>query len=52
MSFNGLRQKKNFASIFETVEFGENFKPVENLFTKIADDEAINLEQQFSGTNN
>ena len=44
--------KKDFASIFETVRFGENFKPVENLFTKIADNEARNLENQFAGTTN
>ena len=43
--------EKDFASIFETVEFGQNFKTVENLFTKIADAEAIDLEQQFAGTN-
>jgi hypothetical protein len=42
--------KKDFASIFETVDFGGSFKPVENLFTKIADGEALNLEQQFAGT--
>ena len=42
--------EKDFVSIFEKIEFGENFKPVENLFTKIADDEALNLEHQFAGT--
>ena len=44
--------KKDFASIFETVRFGENFNPVENLFTKIADEEARDLEHQFAGTTN
>ena len=43
--------EKDFASIFETMEFCETFKPVENLFTKISDSEVINLEQQFAGTN-
>ena len=42
--------KKDFASTFETVKFGATFKPVENLFIKIADGEALNLEKQFAGT--
>ena len=44
--------KKDFASNFETVRFGENFKPVENLFTKISDAEARDLEDRFAGTTN
>ena len=41
--------EKDFASIFERVEIGEDFHPVENLFTKITDGEALDLEKRFSG---
>ena len=40
---------ENFASIFEKVEVGEKFNPIENLFTKIEDGQANSLEKQFAG---
>ncbi len=39
----------NFYSIFEKVETGEEFKPIENLFTKIEDKHALDLEKRFAG---
>ena len=44
--------KRNFSSIFERVEIGDEFKPIENLFTKIENSLAQNLEKQFRGTDN
>ena len=40
---------KNFTSIFEKVKVGEQFSPIENLFTKIEDGQANSLEKQFAG---
>ena len=42
--------KKNLTSIFERVEIGNEFKPIENLFKKIEDSEILDLEKQFRGT--
>ena len=44
--------KEDFASIFEHIEFGESFEPIENLFTKIADPDALDLEKRFAGSYN
>ena len=40
---------ENFTSIFEKVKVGEEFSPIENLFTKIEDGQANSLEKQFAG---
>ena len=40
---------ENFPSIFEKVKAGEEFNPVENLFSKIEDSRAESLEKQFAG---
>ena len=42
--------KKDFNSIFERVETGEEFKPIENLFKKIDDSQALDLEKRFEGS--
>ena len=42
----------NFSSIFERVEIGEEFKPIDNLFKKIEDSHAIELEKRFRGEDN
>ena len=44
--------KRNFSSIFERVEIGDEFKPIENLFKKIEDSHAQDLEKRFRGTDN
>ena len=44
--------KRNFSSIFERVEIGDKFKPIENLFNKIDDSHAQDLEKRFRGTDN
>ena len=44
--------KEGFTSVFEKIEHGDDFKQIENLFVKIADDYAQDLEKRFSGTNN
>ena len=41
--------EENFTSIFEKVEVGQEFNPVENLFTKIDDGETMSLEKKFAG---
>ena len=41
--------EENFTSIFEKVKVGEEFNPIENLFTKIEDSKALSLEKQFAG---
>ena len=41
--------KENFTEYFEKLEFGGEFKSIENLFRKIDDVEALNLEKQFGG---
>ena len=41
--------EENFISIFEKVEVGQEFNPVENLFTKIEDAETVGLEKKFAG---
>ena len=41
--------EENFISIFEKVEVGQEFNPIENLFTKIEDGEAMSLEKKFAG---
>ena len=43
---------RNFSSIFERVEIGDEFKPIENLFNKIDNSCAQNLEKRFQGTDN
>ena len=40
---------ENFTSIFEKVKVGEEFNPIENLFTKIEDSRVKILEKQFAG---
>ncbi len=44
--------KEDFTSIFEKIEYGDDFKQIENLFVKISDDYALDLAKRFSGTNN
>ena len=44
--------KRNFSSIFERVEIGDEFKPIDNLFKKIEDSHAQDLEKRFRGTDN
>ena len=44
--------KRNFSSIFERLEIGHEFKPIENLFNKIEDSHAQDLEKRFRGTDN
>ena len=41
---------RNFVSIFERVEIGDEFNPIENLFKKIEDSHAQDLEKRFRGT--
>ena len=41
--------EENFTSIFEKVEVGQEFNPIENLFTKIEDGETVSLEKKFAG---
>ena len=41
--------EENFTSIFEKVEVGQEFNPIENLFTKIEDDKTMSLEKKFAG---
>ena len=41
--------EENFISIFEKVEVGQEFNPIENLFTKIEDGETMSLEKKFAG---
>ncbi len=41
--------EENFTSIFEKVEVGQEFNPIENLFTKIEDGETMSLEKKFAG---
>ena len=41
--------EENFTSIFEKVEVGQEFNPIENLFTKIEDDKTMRLEKKFAG---
>ena len=43
--------KEDFASIFKKIEFGDDFEPIDNLFTKISDGEAQELEKRFAGVN-
>ena len=43
---------RNFSSIFERVEIGDEFKPIENLFHKIENSHVQDLEQRFRGTDN
>jgi methionyl-tRNA synthetase len=44
--------KEDFTSMFEKIDYGDEFKQIENLFVKISDDYALDLAKQFSGTNN
>jgi methionyl-tRNA synthetase len=44
--------KRNFSSIFERIEIGDEYKPIENLFNKIEDFHAQDLEKRFRGTDN
>lgn len=44
--------KEDFTSIFEKIDYGDDFKQIENLFVKISDDYALDLAKRFSGTNN
>ena len=44
------RFKRNFSSIFERVEIGDEFNPIENLFKKIENSHAQDLERRFRGT--
>ena len=44
--------KRNFSAIFERVEIGDEFKPIDNLFNKIDDSHAQDLEKRFRGTDN
>ena len=44
--------KEDFESIFEKIEHGDDFKQIENLFVKISDDHALDLEKRFSGKKN
>ncbi len=44
--------KKDFSSIFERVEIGDEFKPIENLFNKIENSHVQDLEKRFRGTGN
>ena len=44
--------KEDFTSIFEKIDYGDDFKQIENLFVKISDDYIVDLAKQFSGTNN
>ena len=44
--------EKNFCSIFVRVEAGAEFKPIENLFNKIENSHAQDLEKRFRGTDN
>ena len=43
--------KEDFESVFEKIEIGECFDPIENLFVKIADAEVLELEKRFAGSN-
>ena len=40
---------KNFTSIFEKVQIGEEISPIENLFSKIDDSYVLDLEKEFRG---
>ncbi len=42
--------KDDFETIFERVKFGAKFKPLQNLFKKIDNKEALDLEKRFAGT--
>ena len=44
--------KRNFSSIFDRVEIGDEFKPIDNLFKKIEDSHTQDLEKRFRGTDN
>ena len=44
--------KEDFTSIFEKIDYGDDFKQIENLFVKISNDYALDLAKRFSGTNN
>ena len=44
--------KRNFSSIFDRMEIGDEFKPIDNLFKKIEDSHAKDLEKRFRGTDN
>ena len=44
--------QKKFQFNFERVEIGDEFKPIENLFKKIEDSHAQDLEKRFRGTDN
>ena len=44
--------EKNFSLIFERVDFGDEFKPIDNLFNMIDDSHAQDLEKRFRGTDN
>jgi methionyl-tRNA synthetase len=39
----------DFRNNFEIIKFGEDFKPIANLFKKIEDKEALDLEERFRG---
>ncbi|MDC3087253.1 methionine--tRNA ligase [Paracoccaceae bacterium] len=43
--------KEDFTSIFEKIDYGDDFKQIENLFVKISDGYALDLAERFSGTN-
>ena len=43
---------RNFSSIFERVEIGDEFKPIENLFHKIENGYVQDLEKRFRGNDN
>ena len=44
--------KEDFTSIFEKIDYGDEFKQIENLFVKISDDYTQDLAKRFSGANN
>jgi methionyl-tRNA synthetase len=42
--------KRDFTSVFERVQSGEEYKSINNLFKKIEDSDTLALEKRFAGT--